>query len=617
MMKKKAGETVKKHNTSNKKWLLLPVLFFTTVFLFCVRLRIVRSNIAGFFWYAGKMRVGDLYCYFRAQALIAVTIAAVLYLLYRVLSKKDKIEKHIIYIPMAVYSLMVILSYVFCEYKKVAWMGYIFLHEGTLVLLCYMILLFYSMYAVKSEKDVSSVVKCFAAACFLLGIWGIMQLCGIRLDSVPEWLYTPTELLGNGSVEHNEKYTAIDWFFGNQNYVSFFVVFPICVFAMSCIAVEETKKKLLYAALTGLMLFSLWQAASLGGMVGFAAAAATALIVAGIKNIVKWKKSIAMLLVAGVISIGVSLPVIMRELGIDMPENPNVAAEEESVPIPVEIVKKTNDSAVKKPKAKPLRFSEIENIITDGANVTFEFKESAITISVENDEIKSITDGAGNPVLAGNELFRAYTKPDEREDYQLLVVETRNMTWPFAIVDGEVYHKVPSGRLIKLDRVERIGFEGNEDFATYRGYIWSRTLPLLKETVLLGHGADTFAIYFPQDDYAGKYNIGYINNNIDIIIDKPHNMYLGAAVNTGVVSMIALIAIYGIYLIESFKIYRKHEFVGYKEYIGMGIFIATAGFMVSALVNDSTVYIMPVVYVFMGMGLAINKMIMREKAEFT
>ena len=92
-------------------------------------------------------------------------------------------------------------------------------------------------------------------------------------------------------------------------------------------------------------------------------------------------------------------------------------------------------------------------------------------------------------------------------------------------------------------------------------------------------------------------------------------MYLGAAVNTGVLSMLALIAVYGIYLIESFKLYRKHQFVGYKDYIGMGIFIAVAGFMVSALVNDSTVQMMPVVYVLLGMGLAINKMIKQEKKE--
>ena len=70
-------------------------------------------------------------------------------------------------------------------------------------------------------------------------------------------------------------------------------------------------------------------------------------------------------------------------------------------------------------------------------------------------------------------------------------------------------------------------------------------------------GADTFAMYFPQADYAGKYNIGYFSDTRNVIVDKPHNMYLGIAVNTGVISLIAVLCIFGLYLIDSFKIYRK------------------------------------------------------------
>jgi len=37
-----------------------------------------------------------------------------------------------------------------------------------------------------------------------------------------------------------------------------------------------------------------------------------------------------------------------------------------------------------------------------------------------------------------------------------------------------------------------------------RGYIWSRSLPLLRNTILVGYGPDTFAMNFPQHDIAGK-----------------------------------------------------------------------------------------------------------------
>lgn len=53
----------------------------------------------------------------------------------------------------------------------------------------------------------------------------------------------------------------------------------------------------------------------------------------------------------------------------------------------------------------------------------------------------------------------------------------------FADLNGELYFVTPSGKGAKLDKVESFGFENSQDFATYRGYIWSRTLPLLKEHI--------------------------------------------------------------------------------------------------------------------------------------
>ena len=90
-------------------------------------------------------------------------------------------------------------------------------------------------------------------------------------------------------------------------------------------------------------------------------------------------------------------------------------------------------------------------------------------------------------------------------------------------------------------------------------------------------------------------------------------MYLGAAVNTGVISMLAFVSIFAIYLFESIKTFRKYGFENYKDYMGMGIAIAVAGFMVSGLVNDTTVQMMPMVYALVGIGFAINRMIKSEK----
>lgn len=598
MNKSKGENQIEKKGIGQELWLLLPILLLLTVFLFCVRGRIAATHATDFFWFAKGEYVGDLYAYFRGQILVVVTILAVLYLLYCFASGKVKLEKHKIYIPMVIYAVLVLVSYFFSEYKEIAWRGFEGRYEGTMILLCYMPLLFYAMHAVRSEKGVRLIVRCFAVACFFLGIWGILQLCGVRLDAFPTWLYMPAAMRKYGSLHQQMAATAVNWFFGNQNYTSFFMVFPICVFAMSCIGVEDGKKKVIYAVLTGLMLFNLWQSASLGGMVGFAVAVIVALIVAGGENLKKWRKSLGLLLLAGIISVGASLPVILHEVG---------SASADIIGLETAYAEEADDA--------PLHFSRIESIVTDGSKVTFAFAEEPITITMENDKIKSITDGTGRTVAADNGLMRACTSVHEDSGYTLLNVDTANQKWTFADVEDTLYFVTPSGKLIPLQEVAHTGFDGNEGFATNRGYIWSRTLPLLKDTVLIGKGADTFAIYFPQDDYAGRYNIGNYVNGTNTIIDKPHNLYLGAAVNTGVLSMLALIVLFGMYLVESVKVYRKCSFDGFAAYIGMGIFVAVAGFMVSALVNDSTVQMMPVVYVLLGVGLAVNRMVKKERVE--
>ena len=50
---------------------------------------------------------------------------------------------------------------------------------------------------------------------------------------------------------------------------------------------------------------------------------------------------------------------------------------------------------------------------------------------------------------------------------------------------------------------------------TGRGYIWRKTLPLLKNTIIFGHGAGTFGLYFKQFDYAGLLNS---QGNVDLIV---------------------------------------------------------------------------------------------------
>ena len=149
--------------------------------------------------------------------------------------------------------------------------------------------------------------------------------------------------------------------------------------------------------------------------------------------------------------------------------------------------------------------------------------------------------------------------------------------------------------------------DGKETFASNRGYIWSRTIPILKDTFFVGYGPDNFIMVFPHEDYVGRFNVG--SSGMNIIVDKPHNLYLQTAVNTGVLSLISLLFFWGIYLVNSMKIYLKGNLNSYTEYMGAAIFLSITAYLVAGMFNDSIVAVAPLFWILLGMGIGINRMV--------
>jgi O-antigen ligase len=167
--------------------------------------------------------------------------------------------------------------------------------------------------------------------------------------------------------------------------------------------------------------------------------------------------------------------------------------------------------------------------------------------------------------------------------------------------------------LMPTDYPPRLEFmDGYEKFASSRGYIWSRSIPMLKETLIAGYGPDTFPMVFPQYDYVGKLN-SFTSHRI--IVDKPHNMYLQIGINTGVLSLVSLLAVFVIYAVDSFKVYFKREINTFIEYVGVGAFTGVMGYLAAGMFNDQIISVAPLFYVMLGLGLAVNRMVIRNSRE--
>ena len=194
---------------------------------------------------------------------------------------------------------------------------------------------------------------------------------------------------------------------------------------------------------------------------------------------------------------------------------------------------------------------------------------------------------------------------------QSFVIEIEGNDWNFRVEsEGYQYYNC-YGRATQIEEAETALFDGKEEFASKRGFIWARTIPLLKKYLLLGSGADTFSIAFPQHDYVSFYNYGYGKQ----LISKPHCWYLQMGVQTGVVSLLAVLVFYAIYFVQSIRLYSKKIEDSYLAQVGMALFVGTIAYMVAGVTNDSSITVAPVFWAILGLGVTVNALVKKAIKE--
>ena len=149
--------------------------------------------------------------------------------------------------------------------------------------------------------------------------------------------------------------------------------------------------------------------------------------------------------------------------------------------------------------------------------------------------------------------FGKFDAKSTRADALLLNINNQPI-FMFNLKNDNSIHliNINSKKDIDVEFPETFGFKGKEKLGSLRGYIWSRSIPMIKDNLILGGGPDTFAFRFPQNDLIGKY---YAYDTPNIVVDKPHNLYLQIALNDGFIALLAFLAIMIIYIVDSIKLY--------------------------------------------------------------
>ena len=267
---------------------------------------------------------------------------------------------------------------------------------------------------------------------------------------------------------------------------------------------------------------------------------------------------------------------------------------------------------------------DLTDITTEANYVSITYKEETLHFSIsytaDNDANLLVTSASGEPIILKSEGFSYKLENTAFSDCEIALIPIDNYMSLYLVIDGNSWifsNEVEPNKYLLLNNFGNwlevstppsAIFTNYTKLATNRGYIWSRTIPLLAQTLILGTGPDTFVTVFPQYDYVGRLNSGY--STIDIFT-KPHNLYLQIAVQTGVLSLLCVMAFYILYFIKSIKLYST---ISYKEnlflhFSGLGIFLGIFSYMIAGFANDSMIVLSPVFWILLGIGVKINQMI--------
>ena len=548
-------------------------------------------------YWTGQRQYLDFFSYWKSMWVVILTAIALI--LYIVLYKQKKLPfKNLkqYYIPLGIYAICVILSTLFAIDTQTALWGFVDMYQGMFVLISYVLLTFLTINFVNSERDVTLFVKAFLFLMIVEGLLGITQYFGF--DFFQTKIGNSLIIPGNLQVDNLSFSFGPRTIYGtlfNTNFVGSFATLMLPLSVAFLLGAKTKKQRIVSAIAVVLMIFVWIGCNSRAGYLGFAVAA-----VVGIwlfrKVIIKyWKISVSVLAVFVVLLVG--LNVVSGGALFKRLQTFNVAEQIEQLKAAERSGTKIEDVTLGKDTFSIKTNRETLNFKVDGDKLYFldeNFNELEITTN-------------GNKITIKDSKYKGYRITIPQKYPGVSIERATHWNWTdvnFYISDSGIKILASGGRIADPMVAERFEpLDGLEKFMSGRGYIWSRTIPMFKTYLIKGAGADNYPIAFPQDDFVAKLRNGL---SASLVIDKPHNMYLQIGINTGVISLIALISGWVLYIINSLILYSKTTFDSLEKIIGASCLVCIMGYLAASMFNDHIVSVAPLFWIILGIGISIN-----------
>ena len=537
----------------------------------------------------------DFFSYGKMMFLVFMTIASLLFYLW---NSYKKIKWQPVYGFLLAYAFFIVLSTVLSPFRELALRGLGDRYEGLFTLLCYLLLFFMTYDVAKDKEDRKIVLGGIILGSVIVGLVGIFQYWGFDIyrQRWMQQIITPKEYSDFNFKFTFGKYTIYSSLY-NTNFVGSYMALMMFLGIGLYFNAQGKKNKNLTFAYT-LLMYSNWIGCrSRAGFLGSLPIFIFALLLFH-KLIKFYKKELISILIAFSL-----IFVIMNTKGTD---EGNLASKFTTIETPSAVNTYLRDAYVENGALVIVdKFTNIKVFQKDG-KVQFFNEENALLLPKVTKRSIVSTDENGNEIQREMTTIFFEDEKYKRFSFNLLapgIIELeynheniRTIKYPIYFVENKYKSSGITGKLFDIEKIPRWkALDGYETLGSFRIYNWTRTLPILKDTMFFGYGPDTFSIIFPQNDTFGK-TISYGMANI--ILDKPHNMYLQLGVNTGVVSMVLFIVGLFIFFLDGIVRYRNLTKLPVETFLWLGVLAYHA----TGMFNDSLVSVAPVAWLYFGLS---------------
>lgn len=552
---------------------LTPIFLLFTLLPLTARMKFVPARLSSYPWYPSSSETADFFLYYRSFFFLFLCAWMLILLFFRFRARPRFSVKF--WLPLILYCILSFFSFLCSDYPSAGMYGMAEQMESIWVLLGYAVCVFSCALLPQTRQDLKLIGTAMGIGVFLQCLLGLSQLAGKdffstslgKLLLVPDSLsqYRDTLRFTFGEDPLRSVYMALY----NPNYVGSYAALFLPLSICGVFLFSSRKWKISSGMLSCLLLLCLFFSGSKAGLI-------TLFLMAVLVLLWSFRRhpQIRFWVFSGFFCLLALLAVY------------NFANDQRLVKGVTSVFSQETEASLTRVSPKK-----------DQIAITYRGEDYSLSLTGEETLHIETSGGKRLDSIEGLE-FQTYKEGQACH----LVFTCENIPWDFLKTeDGYIYYTI-YGKPDQMENAESV-FPSRLDKAfTNRGYIWGRTIPLLKNTLLLGTGPDSFPLVFPQDDYLARSWLG--KKFFSQILTKPHSLYLQTALQTSVLSLLCLLVFWKSCLARLYRSFVRPQTDGPSSLFLGCLFLGILGYLITGIINDSSLCVAPLFWGTLGLSLS-------------